>query len=148
MCCQETKTSPKPKCQALWSSVCTQRSAGSWLWADHHTSLQPSRTSRTLTRKLGQTSSRVHCDRTRGKRFKLKENGFRQSIRKNILMMRGVRHWYRLPREEEIFHPWEYSRPGCMALSSLVYWKVSLPCRVGKMTFKEPFKCKPFYDLL
>lgn len=65
-------------------------------------------------KETGTDFSRAHRERTRENAFKLKEGRFRKGKRKKFLMMRAMRYWYRLPREVETFHPWEYS--GCMGL--------------------------------
>jgi len=46
-------------------------------------------------REGGRLFSRVCCDRTREKRFKLKEGKFRLDIRKSFIL-RVMRHWHRL----------------------------------------------------
>jgi len=64
----------------------------------------------------------------RGNGFSLKDSRFRLDIRKKFFTMRVVRHGNRLPREA-VAAP---SLAVCKArldgsLSSLVWWKVSLP---------------------
>ena len=43
--------------------------------------------------------SRVCCDKTNGKGFKLKEGRFRLDIRKKSFTVRVVRHWNRFPSD-------------------------------------------------
>jgi len=74
----------------------------------------------------------VCSDRTRGNGSKLKEGRFRLGIRKKFFTMRVVRHWNRLPREA-VAAP---SLAGLKArldgaLSTLVWWKMSLPMAGG-----------------
>jgi len=69
----------------------------------------------------------VWSDGTRGNGSKLKEGRLRLDIRKKFFPMRVVRHWPRLPREAVA----ATSLAGFKArldgaLSSLVWWKMSL----------------------
>jgi len=63
-------------------------------------------------------------------------------IRKTFFVIRVVKHWNRLPGEVVDAPSFE------VALSNLVYWKVSLPMAEGLvwMTFEGPFQPKPFHD--
>ena len=76
--------------------------------------------------------TRVFSDRTRGNGFKLKEGRFRFDIRKKFFIVGVVRHWSRLPIEAmaapslEVFKARLYG-----VLSTLVWWKVSLPMAGG-----------------
>jgi len=76
--------------------------------------------------------TRAWSDRTRGYGFELKEGRFRLDTRKKFLTVRVVRHWQRLPREA-VAAP---SLAVCKArldgaLSTLVWWKMSLPMAGG-----------------
>jgi len=71
--------------------------------------------------------TRVCSDRTRGNGSKLKEVRFRLEIRKKFFPMRVVRPWPRLPREvvaAPSLAVFKARLDG--ALSTLVWWKVSL----------------------
>ena len=65
--------------------------------------------------------SRVCCDSTREKDFKLKEGRFWLDVRKQLFTARVERHWHRLPRE---LHPWRNSRLGWLGL-----WAPLCSCR-------------------
>jgi len=76
--------------------------------------------------------SRTCCDRTRYNGFKLTEGRFRRDIRKKFFTMRVLRHWHRLPREAVAAPSLaEFKARWDGALSSLVWWKVSLPMAGG-----------------
>jgi len=63
-----------------------------------------------------------------GNGFKLKESRLRLDIRKKFFTMRVMRHWHRLPREavdDPFLAGFKARLDG--ALSSLVWWEVSLP---------------------
>jgi len=89
--------------------------------------------------------TRACSDRTRGNGFKLQEGRFRHKF----FTMRVLRHWHRLPREAvaapslEVFKAWLDG-----ALSSLVWWKMSLPvARVLELDdLCGPFQPKPFHN--
>jgi len=85
--------------------------------------------------------TRVCGDRTRGNGFKLKEGSFRLDISKRFFTMRVVRRWHRLPREA-VAAPFVAVFKARLdgALSSLVWWKMSLLMAGGwnQMIFKVP----------
>jgi len=71
-------------------------------------------------------------DRTKGNSFKLKEGRCRLDIRKKFSTMRVVRPWPRLPRgavAAPSLAAFKASLDG--ALSTLVWWMLSLPIAVG-----------------
>jgi len=76
--------------------------------------------------------TRASSDRARGNGFKLKDSRCRLGIRKKVFTLRVVRHWHTLARE--VVDPpslavFKARLDG--ALSSLVWWKVSLPMSWG-----------------
>jgi len=74
----------------------------------------------------------VCSDRTRGNDSKLKEGRFRLDIRKKFFAMMVVSHWPRLPREAVNASSLEVLKARLDgALSSLVWWKMSLPMAGG-----------------
>ena len=71
-------------------------------------------------------------DKTRANGFKLKEGRLRLDIRKKFFTLRVVKHWHRLPRvvvDAPSLEVFETRLDG--ALSSLVWWEVSLPMAGG-----------------
>jgi len=84
-------------------------------------------------RKAGEGLFTGTCsDRTRGNGFKLKEGTFRLDIRKAFFTVRMVRHWHRLPREAvAALSLAAFKARLDAALSTLVWWKVSLPMAGG-----------------
>ena len=82
--------------------------------------------------------TRAWGDRTRGDGFRLKE-GIRLDPRKEFFPVRVVRPWHRLPREAVAAPSLAVFKAGLDgALSTLVWWKVSLPMAGGwnEMIFK------------
>jgi len=76
---------------------------------------------------MGTNFYQAFCDRTSGSGFKLKEGKFRRTIRKKFLIMRMVKHWNRLPREETDATFLEtFSFRWDRALSNLMWLKMSL----------------------
>jgi len=91
----------------------------------------------------------VCSDRTRGNGFKLKESRFRFDIRKKFFTMRVVKHWHRLSRQAVDAPSLELFKARLDgALSTLVWWKGSLPMAGGLEPddLYGPFQPKPFYD--
>ena len=76
--------------------------------------------------------TRVCSDRTRGNGSKLKEGRFRLDIRKKFFPMRVVRPCPRLPREAVAAPSLALLKARLdRALSTLVWWKVSLSMAGG-----------------
>jgi len=89
---------------------------------------------------------RIHA---RGNSSKLKEDRFRLDIRKKFFTMRVVKQWNRLPREAVAAPSLELFRARLDgALSSLVWWKMSLLMAGGLEPddLRGPFQPKPFCD--
>jgi len=75
-----------------------------------------------------------------------KEGRFRLDIRKKFLTVRVVKHWHRLPREAVDAPSLEVFKARLDgALSSLVWWKMSLPMagRLKLYEFKVPSNPNP-----
>jgi len=71
--------------------------------------------------------TRAHSESARSTGFKLKEGRCRLDVRKKFCTMRVVRHWNRLPREAVAAPSLAVLKARLDgALSSLVWWKVSL----------------------
>jgi len=93
--------------------------------------------------------TRACRDTTRGNSFKLEECTYRLHRRKKFFTLRVVRHWKRLPREA-------VDAPSLAvftarldgALSTLVWWKMSLPMAGGLGTRRSfrSFPTQTFYD--
>jgi len=76
--------------------------------------------------------TRAGSDKTKGNGFKLKEGRFWLDIRRKFFTMRVVRHWNRMPGEAVAatsLAAFKARLDG--ALSSLVWWKMSLPMAGG-----------------
>jgi len=74
----------------------------------------------------------VCSGRTRGNGSKLKDGRFRLDIRKKFFTTRVEKHWHRLPREAAdapSLAVFKARLDG--ALSTLVWWKMSLPMAGG-----------------
>jgi len=88
-------------------------------------------------------------DSTRGNGSKLKEGRFRLDIRKKFFTMEVVKPWPRLPREAVAALSLAVFKARLNgALSSLVWWKMSLLLAGGLEPdgLQGPFQPLPFYD--
>jgi len=75
---------------------------------------------------------RTCSDRTRGSGFKLKEGRFIWDTRKKFFTVKVVRPWHRLPREAVAAPSLAVFKARLDgALSSLLWWEVSLPMAGG-----------------
>jgi len=96
----------------------------------------------------GGLSARACSDRTRGNSFKLEDGRFRLDTRNKFFTPRVVRPCPRLPREAVAAPSLAASKPRLDgALSSLVWWKVSLSMAEGLelADLQGPFQLKPFF---
>jgi len=83
--------------------------------------------------------TRVGSDRTRGNGCKLKEGRSILDIRKKFFTLRVVRPWPRLPREAVAAPSLAVFKARLDgALSTLVWWKVSLPMAGGWVRRSNP----------